>query len=504
MTYPTTADVKITINGTDRTSSIPTHSLSIQDVLTHQMDTASFEVRDGGAFGLAELQEVIITDQAETTRYFAGFISAINSLEDYPAVHYQITAVDYSFLLEKAIINNAYEGDSDYTIINSMFSGASPDLSGDIDTTTDVETILSSIDRLVFNRLTVRQALEIIAGISGGDWYVDYGPGAGGALANLHYFSSLANPAPYSLSNAPDLSTSFPFSGLVENKSAGNVANRITIVGGQYLSDDATFEFEGNANQTRFVIPFKMQGPAAGGGVQVDVNSGTDGSPSWSSKTVGTGYLDELGTYDVLYYFAEKVIEFNVAPHVLNRSWRIVGRYEVPLRARVQDDASIIQYGRYLDKLIVDQTIEDKNTAKQRGRIELANNAVANPTYRCSVREPGLRSGMSIRLTHSGRGIDADYLIQRVTTHWIGGGYVEYLIELGLYRPDLIDIILGLKRNQPKPDRRADDVLDEILLVSEDVDATDSPTSTERGPGYKWAPSTPSQTKLIWNFGTWG
>ena len=171
MTYPTTRPVKIKIDGSDRTAKIPDWSIQITGVITRQIDTCSFTIEDGGALGITELDEVIISNPAESVRYFAGYITVLGKVPAGVRADLPCTGQDYTYLLDKVIVNEKYSAQTDAAIIADLFST----YRSEIEATTYVEALLTAtqLPEITFNRVTLKQALEMLADMSGGDWYVD-------------------------------------------------------------------------------------------------------------------------------------------------------------------------------------------------------------------------------------------------------------------------------------------------------------------------------------------
>jgi len=499
MTYPTTQPIMIKINGVDRTSLIDVFSIVIENVITKQVDTARFTLRGGGGLGLADLQEVVISNPAGTLRYFGGFIESLREVSRGPKLDYNITCTDYAWLLDHpaALVNAEYINQDDSAIIDDFMDEACPD----IEDNTYVSTVRSSLERQRYPRMKPRQVLERLAEISGADWYVDYGP-AGAQKAYLHYFKTEENPAPFELSDAPDLVTSFPYSDLLPDKRAVS-ANLIEVVGGDYLSNDQTFYLTNDGDKDKLLLPIRCNAPTGQSGIQVWRNDGSDEVPSWTALTVGTGYIHSLDNYGCLHYFEEKFIEFASPPPNLTKSVKVGARYRIPLRQRVRDYVSYAAYGRWMADTIMDTNITDQDTAKKRGRMELAKRAATQVSYTCSAYEPGLKAGQYIRLVNTARSLDDYFLIQRVVTRFLGAGHARFDLELGLYNPDLIDTIVALKRLE-RPEWTEGEVLVEILDIKEDMDISDGATASGRGTAYYWAPHSPDSQEAKWDHFTWG
>jgi len=187
-------------------------------------------LRGGGAMGLAELQEVIISSLDGGTRYFAGYIQTKEEIEGQAGydLDYEIECVDYSWDLEhpEALVDGTYTSKSDQWIIQNAVAACIPD----IDCTTYVEEVKADTVSREYVQQKPWAVLDDLAALAGAEWYVDYGPGPGAQNAYLHYFDAGTNVAPFSLSDSPDLAASFPYKGLHEITEAPQ-ANKVLVIG---------------------------------------------------------------------------------------------------------------------------------------------------------------------------------------------------------------------------------------------------------------------------------
>lgn len=232
MAYPTTRVPKIKINSVDRSSLVSFQSIRIEDVLNDVTNQCSFVLWEkSGSIGLVGLQDVIISNAAEDVRYFGGVIVQLDSGEPKGTgkLRWLIDCVDFSWYLEhpEDLITGKYTAKSDQWLIQNVIAPVIPD----IDCTTDVDEVLATIDFIEFDGDNPRKALEMLRQRSGAEFYVDYGPGAGGKKANLHYFASGSNAAPFTLTNdSPDKSTEFPHADLHQVDTVPDV-NAVEVVG---------------------------------------------------------------------------------------------------------------------------------------------------------------------------------------------------------------------------------------------------------------------------------
>ena len=467
-------ETKVKIAGTDVTSRLVPKSLNIAQVITKRIDTLTLRIENPDVgWNIEGKQEIVVSNNAETTRYFGGYISNIKLDVVGIAKALVISAQDYSVLLDTIYINEVFENQTDQAIIASLFGK----YASEFNATTHVK-LGKTIERIVFYYCSLREALERLAEISGYDWYVDYGK-------YLHYFSQETNLAPFALSSSPVSPSSYPHKMRSYEKDATSVINRVIVIGGSYLGTNAEFELAGDGQNTQLLLPYRLHAPDDHSHVQVWKNTGSDVSPTWAEQTVGVDYLSDPASFNCLYNYNEKLLKFATAPTNLKRSVKTKGRYDVPVLARVRSVDSYDKYGRWFDAKIVEQDIDNRDWARLRGKAFLANKAMELPRGITSIRQEGLIAGMRIQVVDSIRGINDYFLIQSVRTSLLSGsGKATFEIEFGDYIPDLVDMLLSLKRNlgqyfEKREDEKLNEIFDEIKETLPIADST--PTYALRG-----------------------
>lgn len=232
--YPHRVPLTIKMAGTDRTDSIDPATVLIEEVATKQDSRASFIVKNGGAMNLAELDAVIIAGW-EQEHEFAGYIWKLEELARGIEFDYRVDCTDYTFDLKhpEALVDEEYTSGSDQYIIQHFMPTSCPG----IEVSTYVEEVNSDTVSVSFDNETPFAVIERLAEDAGAEWYVDFGPVAGDPTkwAYLHYFDSGTNAAPYSLSDSPDLSASFPYKNLSEFTEAP-LANKVIVIGRDFTT----------------------------------------------------------------------------------------------------------------------------------------------------------------------------------------------------------------------------------------------------------------------------
>lgn len=223
--------------------------------------------------------------------------------------------------------------------------------------------------------------------------------------------------------------------------------------------------------------------------------------PVWTELDVNTGYIDELEALDeVLYFYAEGRLEQLKNWPGIAEAIEVDGRYEIPMRTRVRNQASHDYYGHWLEGIVSAPEIVDKTIGQMRGKLELIKNAFANPAITYTVLDPGLSAGQTQNVTLTSMGVDDHFLIQRVTTSIGVAGFVSVNVELGAVDEDLVGLLLKLKRSSvPEIEWDENEVLDELLDSQEDVTMTEgTPAVSDHTGDYEWDDGT------LWGFAKWG
>ena len=466
-------------------------TIKYQSVLTKQFDICTFKLFNvPNTVSLVNWQTVVIMDIS--SKIFAGVITQIQPEESAVIydINYYVTCVDYSKLLETVVVQaTKYANKTDAYIINDLFTTYLPEI--------DASTYVSELDTLTsvtLGRKLLKDALNFICGLTGADWYVDYDK-------KLHYFKSEDISAGFSFSDSPDLATTYPYYNLVKIDDGSGIFNVVEVIGGNYRSPDETIYLPGTGKSTRIMLPFKYQAPTGQTSIQVWRNDGTEGTPVWTAMTVKAGYVSTLaGANDVLYYFQEAVLEQTANWPNLPNAVKLTGQYEIPLRTRVRDQASIDLFGREIHSVYTDSSIVDKTVAQLKGKQLLIESSLGLQTYTWNCEKRGLRSGMTVGLKNTAMGIDTRYLIQKVSYEIGIAGAVIVTVEAGNYNADLIDILLALKQlSTPSIAYRDDEVLDVLLSDANELELFEESISVAAHTGaYKW------DDGCKWGFAKWG
>ena len=453
------------VGGVDKTGSMREGSLKVVSAITHRMNTCTFLLM--GSQTLVEgVTEVILSNTGETVRYFAGYIMRISRKLEGVTKTYLCECQDYTVIADRALVNKAYAGRTDAYIINDLCATYVAELDG----STYVQSGLTR-DEYQIHHETLRRVLDNLSSDSGMDWYIDY-------YKNVRYFTPETNAAPFGISDSPDLSLTYPCYNLLYSLDATKLVNRVLVLGGHYLSDDADFIMHGDGFKTVFVLPSKMHKPDGETEILVYKNDNNDQAPNWVAQGVGVQYLEELGgAIDVLHNFNERTLTFATAPEHWDQGIKIHAKSEIPVLVRVRSEASYVAYGRWFDDKLVNQDINSRSWAMLAGKGVLATSAFKKEKGKFMVDTDGLVAGQRINMVTALRSINGDYMINKVVTRILGGTQCQYEVSYGEYNPDLVDMLLALKRGAVEHHGyRIEEMLNELIEEGETLglsEATD-------------------------------
>lgn len=399
--------------------------------------------------------ELIITD-ALGNRIFGGYATDYIDATVKKKVYTQVKAHDYWQQLDRIIINEVYDGQTDIFIIKDLLTK----YASWVDTSLLPTTSSYTFGPKNFTHFTLQKAIQAIVDATGYAIWIDY-------YKKVHYtLPTNASTAPFSLSSSPDFRNSFQF-GLVSHERDDTAAiNRVYFYGGKNLSNDYTQDLSIQANgvSTTFTLAYYPH-KSADGHFHIFKN-GTEYSDSNGllGFVGGNGAKNTLikdgGQCQVLMNIDSHTLEWNSAP-AAGATISAKYRHEVPLVVVITDENSHQFYGTYLDGVISDSSVFDSTTAVQRCRVVLLEQSLGVETLQVRCWKAGLQSGQLLRIDESVRNIHNTYIIQKVEVKPQGGGdggagHFEYTVDLGAWRWDVVDILMQSARAATPTDDSAD------------------------------------------------
>jgi len=487
------------IDGVDKSDLVEKNSLTIDDVLTSEVDTCSFILNDYDGDSKPQIgQEVVIfykqTSTSNPEIRFAGKISEAPQRRYSLGVYaYDVACVDYTQDLQKRqVVENftsEYAGDIIKSIVNEYAL--------ELGTYHVQDGIL--VDYISFNYTYPLECIIELAELTGYDWYVDY-------EKNIHFFARTTNDAPYELTETADVDNE-EYKDLNISVDKTQLNNTQIVRGGYQFSSDYTQTWVVQAGQTELPIAYKPYVPDSGA-IELSIDGGANITP-------GIDNIDTTDDYVV--NVSEKTLKDQNTNWVGGEVITLVYKYKIPILAKVKDSASINlmkQYeggdGIYEGEIIVDDTIETKDAARQRGQsvIDIYSNPLVTGSFMTT--KYGYRSGQLLTIDIPSRDIDSTYLIQNVTATSIGNGEFEYEVTFATRLKGLTDFLISLYDNGKKVFERTDEVLDTLeVMEEEEITVTDSvPAGTTKdidANPYVWSnDAETTEHRGRWELCEWG
>jgi len=436
-------------------------------------------------FAPAVGDEVVVTDDG--VRIFGGHITEIDEFyneADY--VSYRVLCSDYTYHMDQKLVVAVYEGMTADAILQDLKDNFLPS-----DVTIDNVDCATVIPYVAFKYEHVSDVLRQIAELAGADWYIDYNK-------DIHFFEQESETAAFDLS---DTGGKYVYDSLVVRRDQTQVRTIVYVKGGDYLANTTTAVFDGNGAQRYFNLPYKMSN------LHVTVTG--------AAKSVGVDPIDDPLSYDAMHNFQEKTVFFrsdrvprNTSALAASQKVRIRGNPNLPILVREEDGPSIVTFtGR--EYFIQDESIRSKSGARQRALAELAayKSTIAEAEF--DTYESGLHTGQKITVQSTIRGLDEEYIINKIECTVFGNGdgdaCPQLIFHVSLVTTRTFGFTQLLQRllNKDKKAVVTDDtqILDRIVQVSDTGSGTDSSLfSGSPGTTYRWYPSSRNGR---WGFATW-
>lgn len=463
----------------DKTNQVEWSTLQKTEVLTKEVDTLQFKVKNYGSktWKPSLDDEIYLYDTDGTTRIFGGVVVDVAQSIDALVIETTVTCKDFTHTLDRRLVSNTYENMTASAIISDIMTNYTTGF-----TTTGVSAS-TTIQKIVFNYQSVSKALTKLAEYLGDyDWYVNYNK-------DLQFFQKGTKTAPFSLD---DTGGKFNWNSLDIKTNTSQLRNKIIIRGGLATGTAYTDYLIADGLQSTFFVGYNLSGyifykklatpatqtftvtiaspgvfTATGHGFTngaivkftttgalptglnttnefwvtiIDANTfkvsdsaanytagtfvNTSGSQS-GTHTVSKNYLvltigadgkDDPTAYNALYNPNDGFIRFqNNNAPAINDTIRWYGTPFYPLITEKSDVVSQGLYGTY-EYVIVDKSIKSKAAASQRAGAELLKYATPLKTGSFVTTQSGLIAGQVISINSTIRGITESYIINRITT----------------------------------------------------------------------------------------
>lgn len=378
--------------------------------------------------------EVTITDP-NGVRVFGGFVGKLDDASNRTHVYTQVSCYDYWQALAHITINEVFDGISDIAVIRSLITKYAPWVDLSLLPTFTSGTLLGQ----VWRNKSLQWGIQKVADITGRQVYID-------PHKRLIYNTpTLAPAAPFTLSDSPDFSTSFPHAIDTFTIDDTAIINRVTLYGGKRPTPDFAQDIstQANGSNTVFMLAYYPR-KSSSGKVIVTVN----GTQLALGYAIGTGSANQLisqgGSADVLLNADARTLTFDIPP-AAGATVICIYRYQLPLVVQLTEKNSYAFFGQYYDGVISDETVVDSATAIQRCRVLLLEQAYGLTTIKLRCWRGGLQAGQLLTLTNTVRGLTGvTYIIQEVSAKPVTPLDVEYTVTLGAWNWNLVDVLSNL------------------------------------------------------------
>lgn len=438
--------IVLTVNGVDRTSSVDWRTLEKLEVLTKEPDTLKFTIRNySSKFTPALSDVVVLTDGG--TKVFAGIV--IETLDSTEGLSRDLVVQckDYTHTLDRKLVSATYTGQTAAAIIASIFSTY---VSGGFTTTNVVAAV--TINKVVFNYVTVSAALTKLCEILGDyDWYVDYDQ-------DLHFFKEGTVAAPFSLT---DTSQNFIWGSLTLGQNVHQLRNHIIVRGGDVTGTLVTNTQQADGTARQFFVGYNLDSFTF--------------KKNGSTQSVGSDGKDDPASYNVLYNPNRGLIIFPSAPAAGDDIYH-EGYPIFPLIAEKTDVVSLALYGEF-QYVIVDKTIKSRTAASQRCDAELKKWGSAVNEAKFITNTSGLKTGQTLTINLTGRGISKDFRIIRIAAKFRTPTTMQYEVQcLASEDVTMVDILnkLLVKNVADQIEIGLNEVVDRLYSAFENITITES------------------------------
>jgi len=467
------------VNTVDKSSLIDWSSIQKSEVLTKQASTLEFAIKnyEGKTYKPTIGDDITLFNGA--TKIFGGVLTEINETADGFLKLPVYFCKDYTEVLDGQLVSKTYENQTATAIITDIISTFATGFT--------VVNVVAPIviDKVVFNYITVSQALEKITNmLVGYSWYVDYNK-------DINFFESAINLSPFNLT---DTSQNFVFNSLQVKTTSHQIKNEIIIRGGEITSTtNRTEYFDGDGTSLIFAMGTKFN-------VKPTVTI------SAVNQTVGLDNIDTTG-FNCYWNFNERTIRFGTAPVTAVNNIVVAGTYLYPLIFRKQEGDSILTYGLH-QNLIIDKTIQSIDSANDRASVELARYSVPTMRAKFTTNTDGLMAGQQININSTVRGINNNYIIRSIQTDLRTPDALRYVVEAenadSIKMNDVLKKLLVTNASDQLVIQENENV-QRYSLFKESVSITDAISASKTSGPYVWDNDSLTEVNnLVWDFGTWG
>ena len=436
--------IRLKIDGVDQTTYLRANSWQIETNIGAKLDSFKFILDDrSNAITPARGKEVLVENWDDAnTRFFGGVLTEVTDYTAGLGRMFDCGALDWTLILDRAIVSQQYRGKSDLYIITEaaaspkgIFTGSDTDLS-DFDYTTNVVVGQPNTQFLQLKNDTIRDVMDQLVDMVPASyvWGVD-------AFKAVYYRPATAVGHSFGMSDSPDATDSLlaHYRGLKRIRDVTKVVNSVIVEGGfirELLADipasgGSSNVFVGDGVETKYSTKSLYVASSGNARIRVYRNDGADAAPPWGTQvelTVGLSTQDTLVTHQVLWDPVGRSLEFATAPPNKVNSFRVDGDRLRGLIFNAEDSASITAFGRRYGYSIKDPTLLSDKQVELKAQGELKKRKAEAERLTFATTKDGITTGRSLRIKNTILGIDADYLVEKVVMKLQGGTIMDYQV----------------------------------------------------------------------------
>ena len=225
--------LRVSLDGADFSDVVLVDSVTIEQDSTQAISTAQVSfVQMGGVarydesrydeavygWEVIEWQEIRIWDQDTGQTLFGGFVLEVQRQLDNQHLIYVCSCSDYGIVLERSLKTATWpNGTPDSTIATDLIAGTGI-------TAGTIVTQVTNLGALEAKDNKVREMLDALCELTGGEWHVTYG-------GQLNYYRQGSILPPFALSDIPNHTTTQPYQLEDYSSDFTNAANRVVVLG---------------------------------------------------------------------------------------------------------------------------------------------------------------------------------------------------------------------------------------------------------------------------------
>lgn len=455
-------------------------------------------------------------DEIVGKKKFAGHIlrTPDHSGKTSGQIDVDVQCVDYTRLFNRRLVNNEWTDSSALTIIRSILNDPVNDglTTAFTASTDDVDIGATFSDFRAPFKSPSAVMQELADQVGGYFWYIDYD-------MRVHFGPSAQEIAPFNLTPTSD-----NYDELSVQIDLSQLKNQQIVLGGYEFNDATTTEIKaGDGVAREWVLRNKMK--------NLDVFIGTDSTSVATTVSVLPDFINAEGSADYFSNFQGQSVRAGQTTSTLTTGWyiRFVYNEQIPIETISRDDASVaalkaLGFGDGLvdGRPIVDSNLDTRAEAQARADAEIKKyaNTIINISF--ITDQEGLHPGQVIGVqdTRSQRGIDTQFLIQKVGCSIYGGANSKYNVQAASSLFGINELISKLLKRDQDLFVDKDAVIRRIALWQENLglteswEVTDPVTWTESlgmteswstrivTPPFTWGVSS-TLTDAVWNLSEW-